>query len=152
MPADDPYAHTASIAVDASPEEAFAFMASGAQQTHWALGSWDREHVGDGIYRGTSLWNGSDLYIRVTGHRELGLVDYETGPAPDRLRRLVEARIIDRTVLGHDDGGAVITLTVWRVRDMDPEAWARTYHAFKTEVHLIRGRLDSSSSLGPTAE
>jgi hypothetical protein len=147
MPENDPYTHTASIAVDASPDEAFEFMASGANQTYWALGSWDREHVGDGVYRGTSLWNGQDLYIRVTGHPELRLVDYETGSTPDALRRVVHARITDRAVLGHDEGGSVITLTTWRTKQHTPEAWARTYHAFKTEVHLIRGRLDSSSSL-----
>lgn len=147
MPADDPHAHTASVTVDASPDEAFAFMASGAQQTHWALGSWNREPVGDGVYRGTSLWDGSDLYVRVTGHAELRLVDYEIGPTPTELRRLVEARIVDRRTLGHDDDGAVITLTVWRTQSITAEAWARTYHAFKTEVHLIRGRLDSSSAL-----
>jgi hypothetical protein len=147
VPPNDPHAHTASIAVDASPDDAFAFMASGRLQTHWALGSWDREHVEGDVYRGTSLWDGSDLYVRVTGHPELRLVDYAVGPDPDALRRVVEARVVDRAELGHDDGGSVITLTVWRTRDERPDSWARTFHAFQTEVHLIRGRLDSSSAL-----
>ena len=48
MPADDPNAHIASIEVAAPADVAFAYMADGMNQSHWALGSWDRSDEGDG--------------------------------------------------------------------------------------------------------
>ena len=35
-----------------------------------------------------------------------------------------------------------MTLVVWRGARQTPESWARTYHAFRTEVHLIKGRVE----------
>lgn len=141
MPTDDPNAHAASIEVPVDAGRALAFLADGMAQTHWALGSWDRRDLGGGLFVGTSLFDGTELYVRLEAHHELLLVDYSIGPDPADLRRLVEARVVPGDVLGRDPGVCVITLTVWRSTAFTPEAWARTYHAFKTEVHLIRGRL-----------
>jgi hypothetical protein len=36
----------------------------------------------------------------------------------------------------------VITLTTWRGASHSDASWARTHHAYKTEMHLIKGRLE----------
>ena len=64
------------LAIDA--DTAFEFMASGMNQTYWALGSWARVDEGDGVVSGTSLWDGSKLYIRIEAEPKLRLVDYYT--------------------------------------------------------------------------
>lgn len=142
MPADDPHAHIASIEVAVPADRAFAFMADGMAQTHWALGSWDRRDEGDGLFSGVSLFDGGRLYVRLDADADRRLVDYRTGPEPDRLRHRVQARVMPGAELGRDPEHCVITLVVWRAAEMAPEAWARTYHAFRTEVHLIRARLE----------
>ena len=71
-----------------------------------------------------------------------GSVDYFVETAPDRLAHGVQARIIAGETLGRDPGCCVVTLVVWRGARQTPESWARTYHAFRTEVHLIEGRVE----------
>lgn len=142
MPADDPHSHQASVQVAVPADEAFAFLASGMNQTHWALGSWNRVDEGDGLFSGTSLWDASTLYIRLESYPELRLVDYSIGPDPAELRQLVQARTVPGATMGRDPGSCVITLVVWRDARLSDEAWHRTYHAFKTEVHLIKARLE----------
>ncbi|UGS33816.1 hypothetical protein [Capillimicrobium parvum] len=142
MPADDPNAHIASIEVAASADAAFAFMADGMAQTTWALGSWDRRDEGGGIVSGVSLFDGQRLYVRLESDPRLRLVDYYAGGSPDELVGLVQARIVPGEDLGRDPGCSVVTLVVWRGARQTPESWARTYHAFRTEVHLIKARIE----------
>ena len=142
MPADDPNAHTASIEVGASAERAYAFMADGMAQTHWALGSWQRRDEGDGLFSGVSLFDGERLFVRLDADAARRLVDYRIGGSPDELRHLVQARVMPGTELGRDPDRSVITLVVWRAAALTEEAWARTYHAFRTEVHLIKARVE----------
>lgn len=142
MPADETIAHTASVVLAVNADTAFEFMASGMNQTYWALGSWARVDEGDGVVSGTSLWDGSKLYIRIEAEPRLRLVDYHTGPARDKLKHGVQARILPGEPLGHPAGSSVLTITVWHNPGHTEESWRRTYHAFQAEVHLIKGRLE----------
>jgi len=80
--------------------------------------------------------------VRLATDARLRLVDYSTGAEPDALRQLVQARIVDGAELGRDPGTSVVTLVVWRHASQTQESWARTYHAFRTEVHLIKARVE----------
>ena len=142
MPPDDPNAHIASIEVAAPADAAFAYMADGMNQSHWALGSWDRRDEGGGMSSGVSLFDGTRLYVRLETDERLRLVDYAIGPDAGSLRRLVQARIVPGEELGRDPRTSVVTLVVWRHSGQTAEAWARTYHAFHTEVHLIKARIE----------
>jgi hypothetical protein len=144
----DPFAHSASIEVAVDARTAFDFMASGKMQTYWTLGSWDRVDLGDGLFSGTSLWDASTLYVRLEPHPELLLVDYRVGKDPDDLRRLTQARIVPGAELGRDPDSCVITLTTWRGAAHNDASWARTHHAYKTEMHLIKGRLENEFPAG----
>ncbi|HEY4281350.1 MAG TPA: hypothetical protein VGM91_24270 [Conexibacter sp.] len=135
-------AHCATAEVGVPAATAYAFMADGLKQRHWALGSLDRREVGDGLFAGHSLFDGKELFVRLIGDPDLLLVDYHLGPAPNRLRRLVEARIVRGTTLGLGDERSVVTLTHWRGEGVSDEEWNLTYHLWQTEVQLIRGALE----------
>jgi hypothetical protein len=142
MFSDDRIAHSASVVLATDADTAFEFVASGMNQTYWALGSWARVDEGDGVVSGTSLWDGSTLYIRPEGHADLRLVDYYTGVNRDSLSHAVSARVLPGEPLGHPAGSCVLTLTAWRAAGHTDESWRRTQHAFEAEVHLIKGRLE----------
>ncbi|HYC82417.1 MAG TPA: hypothetical protein VEB65_11560 [Solirubrobacterales bacterium] len=141
MSAVDRNAICASVEVAVPAETAFAFMADGLKQDHWALGSMGREALGDGLFRGRSSFDGSDLYVRLESHPELLLVDYATGPSPQELVPHVEARIRPGSWLGRDDSVSVVTLTIWR-DGADDEEWEFHFHLWRTEVRLIKGAIE----------
>ncbi|KAJ7844812.1 hypothetical protein B0H13DRAFT_2676092 [Mycena leptocephala] len=86
---------TASVLVEASPDVCFDFVRSGMKQTHWALGSMEREEVEPGLFWGMSLFTYNKLYIRIVAQPELRLVDYYTGTSPASLRFGTSTRVID---------------------------------------------------------
>lgn len=142
MPPNDPNTHCASIEVKVPAEAAFAFMADGMKQSYWALGSMNRRHLGDGLYVGTSSFDGSDLYVTLEGHPDLMIVDYCFGTTPEELHPVVEARIKPGAVLGRHPDSCVVTLTLWRWPGSTDEEWELHYFMWKTEVHMIKGALE----------
>lgn len=134
-------AHVAAVEVAVLPERVFAYLADGLKQSEWALGSWNREQVGDGLFRGTSLFTGAAVYVRITSHPEQLLVDYEVGPSPETMRHVNSARVVPATALGAD-GGCVVTLMKWRLPDQDDESWDHACATFDVEVRMIKGRLE----------
>ncbi len=140
----DPFAIAASTEVAVPAETAFEFMADGMKQDHWALGSMGRESLGDGLYRGKSSFDGTDLYIKIESDRELLLVDYATGPSAEEVAPDVEARIRRGSWIGLPGGDAasVITLTIWRWDGAEDEEWEFHWHLWRTEIKLIKGAIE----------
>lgn len=121
---------------------AFAYLSDGLRQSEWALGSWDRELFAGDLFRGRSLFDGSESYVRIATHATALLVDYEVGPAPDRLRRVNGARVVPGPLLGWPEGTCIVTLMKWRTPTQDDEDWARLCAAFDAEIHMVKGRLE----------
>lgn len=142
MPRDDLNAHSASVGVEVGPDVAFAFLADGMNQSYWALGSLEREQIGPDTFVGTSMFDGAKEYVRLRPNPDALLVDYFVGASPDSLRQLVESRIIPGAELGRSADSCVVTNTVWRADAIDDETWALMYHLWKTEVNLIKGKLE----------
>ena len=134
--------HSVSAVVAVDCDTAYAFLADGMNQSYWALGSWNRRAVGDGVFAGTSLFDGTELFVRVLPRPELLVVDFETGPSPDALEHRVEARVIAGGTLGRPPSTCVVTLTIWRSADVDDVTWELLGHSFATEIHMIKGRLE----------
>jgi hypothetical protein len=140
----DPHAICASAEVKVPAATAFEFMADGMKQDHWALGSMGREDLGDGLFRGKSSFDGTDLYVRLESDRDLLLVDYSVGLSPDCLLPHVEARIRPGSWVGLDagDGASVVTLTIWRGPGTAQDEWEFTEHLWRTEIRLIKGAIE----------
>jgi hypothetical protein len=136
------FAHEASIEIAVPAGIAFAYIADGLKQGEWALGSWNRRPAGGGVFVGNSLFDGSELSIRLTAHPELLLVVYDTGGSADDLRPMVWGRVVPGTVLGLAGDHCVVTFTIWRGASMDEAAWELMSHTFPTELRMIKGRLE----------
>lgn len=141
MPLND-HAHSASVAVDVSPRIAYDFLADGMNQSYWALGSLGRERLGPDTFVGTSMFDGSQEYIKLRPNPDELLVTYFVGASPDSLHQMVESRIIPGSELGRPADSCIVTNTVWRSEGLDDEAWTLMYHLWNTEVNLIKGKLE----------
>jgi hypothetical protein len=138
----DKYAITAATEVAVTADVAFAFMADGLKQDHWALGSMNRRALGDGLFIGQNQFDGSDLYVRLVSDAELLLVDYSTGPAPEELTPRVEARIRPGAWVGLGDSACVVTLTIWRWDGCSDDDWEFHHNLWRTEIRLIKGAIE----------
>jgi hypothetical protein len=136
------HAHEASIEVAVPAATAFAYLADGMKQSEWALGSWNRRPAGDGVFVGNSLFDGSELSIKLTAHDDLLLVVYDVGPSADALSPLVWGRVVPGPVIGLDEGRCIVTLTIWRGAGASDAVWELMSHTFPTELHMIKGRLE----------
>ncbi len=145
---DDLYCHTTSIEVAATPEAAFGWMADGIRQGEWALGSLDREQIGDGLFRGVSWFDDGDTYVRITADRERLLIHYEVGRKPDGLLPRTIARVVPAETSGVDDGRCVVTLMVWRDRSLPEERWRQQCIVHKAEMYRIRHLIESREAAG----
>jgi hypothetical protein len=134
--------HAATVLVEVPAEIAFAYLADGMKQSEWALGSWSRERLDDGLFRGTSLFDGSQNYVRLEPDPESLLVDYWVGTDSSRMLRVNSARVVPGPAVGRPDGTSLVTLMKWRTPEQTDEDWERACLVFDTEVHMIKGRLE----------
>ncbi len=143
----DPFCHSASIEVDVPAQQAFAFMADGMKQGKWALGSWDRSPPNDGIFEGTSLFNGQKTYVRIDTDPDNLMVYYDVGGSTDRaeLARRIIARIVPGPVVGMNDDRCIISLIAWRQAEMSNIRWHQLCVSHETEVLMIKHQIESDS-------
>jgi hypothetical protein len=134
--------HAASAEVAVEAAAAFLYLADGLKQSEWALGSWQREQIGERLYRGVSLFDGSEAFIRISADPDQLLVDYEVGPTVERMLRVNAARVVPGPVLGRPEGTCVVTLMKWRTASQGDPEWGRACVTFDTEIHMIKGRLE----------
>jgi hypothetical protein len=134
--------HGASAEVAVSAETAFAYLADGLKQSDWALGSWEREQIGERLFRGVSLFDGSETLVRISANPGALLVDYEVGPSLEALLRVNSARVVPGALLGRAGEGCVVTLMKWRTPSQGDAEWRRACLTFEVEIHMIKGRLE----------
>lgn len=134
------HASTAEVAVTA--ETAFAYLCDGIKQGEWAIGGMQRERVGDDLFKGVSIFDGSVAYVRLLPDQRQLLIDYEVGPSPERLLRMNAVRVIPGPFVGRGEATCLVTLMKWRVPTWSEEQWRRYKVTFDTEIHIIKGRLE----------
>lgn len=138
----DDLCHTASAEVAVDAATAFEYLSDGLKQGEWTLGSWHRERLDANLYRGRSLFDGRELYIRIHPDEQSLVVDYEVGRKPESLLRVNSARTVPGPTIGRPEGTCVVTLMKWRTPDQDDADWRRSCVTFSTEIHMIKGRLE----------
>jgi hypothetical protein len=134
--------HAASLEIAVPAEHAFAYLSDGLKQSDWTLGSWNREQVGENLFRGTSLFDGSDTYVRLHPSAETLVVDYDVGSSPERMLRVNSARVVAGPLVGRAESTCVVTLMKYRTPSQTDAEWERACVAFDTEIHMIKGRLE----------
>jgi len=139
-------AHSVSSLCAARAGDAFDYVSSPDRLGEWALGCWGAVPCGDGVVKGTSLFDGTDSYARPIADAGHLLVDFEVGDRPEQLVRRISARMVPGEQLGELGSTTLVVLTAWRVRWMDDERWRRLIVAHEAEILLLRHRIESSAS------
>ncbi|WP_158971589.1 hypothetical protein [Chachezhania sediminis] len=135
----DPHCHTSSIKVNRPAESVFALMSDGVKQGHWAWGSAGREDLGNGIFAGTSVFNGARTLVRLNVDPEMMVVNYDVGGSEETMRFRNMSRVLPGPVLGYGPDECVVSLLTWRLADQDDAAWAQISTVHEAEMYLIKG-------------
>lgn len=144
MDISDPYCHTSTIAVECAAEAALAYLADGLKQGEWTLGSLDRKRLNEDLYSGTSLFDGSTLYVRIRPDAENFMIFYDIGRDPDELVPRNVIRVVPGPVVGRSAACCLVTLMTWRAQGTSDEQWLRTSVSHETEMFIIKARLENN--------
>jgi hypothetical protein len=137
--------HCTTAVCDATPEEAFAFLADPARLGSWALGCWDALPVDERTVLGRSLFDGSPAYVRADPDSARLGVDFAVGSDPHELVHRISARVIPGPDLGYERGRSLVTLLAWREAGMSDERWSRLVASHEAEILLLRARIEESA-------
>lgn len=118
---------------------AFLFLGDGRSLGRWALGSWNTEEVGDGVFRGHSLFDDQPAYIRLESLAAEMRVIYHVGGLPSALNRRIEAYVCEDD---EDPSACRVVLRAERPPDMSDERWTRLVRCHEVEVMLIQSRVE----------
>ncbi len=141
----DRHCHTATIEVNAPAEAALRYMSDGIRQGEWAFGSWNRRHVRDNLFVGTSLYDGKETYVRITVDEAMGIVHYYLGEDHDHMVPRNMARIMPGPHIGRDDGVCLVSLISWRHAFMDDERWRQLCVSHEAQMFIIKYRIEADA-------
>jgi hypothetical protein len=143
MSFNDAYCHTASIDVNCTAEAALNYVADGIKQGEWALGSIEREQIGDGLFAGTSMFSSDKLFVRIRPDTHNNVVFYDVGTDQSDLRPRNIVHCVPGPVVGKPANTCIVTLMTWRGEAESDDAWFRKCVSHKTEMFIIKARLES---------
>ena len=135
----DPFCHTSSIRVARPAAEVWPLIADGLAQGAWAWGSADRTDLGGGLFRGVSIFDGKETFVRLLPDPDRWLVDYEVGRTREALQFRNSARVIPGVLLGLGEDACVVTLMTWRLASQSDADWAQISTVHEAEMYMIRG-------------
>ena len=138
----DKHCHTSSIEVAVPATAAFDYMADGLAQGEWTFGSWDRRHLGENLYAGTSLFDGKETLVRIVPDPDMLIVHYYLGADADAMVPRNMARIIPGSMIGKDDSCSVVTIVSWRHAFMEDDRWHQLCQSHEVQMYIIKNRLE----------
>ncbi|MCB1410919.1 MAG: hypothetical protein KDK22_16075, partial [Rhodobacteraceae bacterium] len=98
--------------------------------------------VGAGVFRGQSLFDGSDAHVEIHPNPALGLIDFAVGSADTRVPR-IWIRVAAGGPLGFGADTCVVGMGAWRAATTTDDIWARTRTSHETEIRLIKAQLET---------
>lgn len=144
QPASDGEAHLAAATVAVPADFALARLSEAVFVGQWALGSMGLVPSGQpNVWRGRSLFDGSDAHVEIAAHPELGLIDYHVGTIERRSPRIM-IRVVSGSVIGLDASHCRVSLIAWRAVGAAGAIWMRTCTTHETEVLLIKAQLETA--------
>jgi hypothetical protein len=139
-------AHCVSSLCSATADRAFAYVSNPRHLGEWALGCWGAVEADTGVVLGTSLFDGTQSYVRVVPDRTHLMVDFEVGDDPARVVRRISVRVVPGEDIGEPATASLVLLTAWRTRSMGDDRWRQLAVAHETEVLLLRHRIETSAA------
>ena len=135
--------HITSITVNSAAEDVFERMADAANLHRWSFGTWKTEIAADGLVLGTSLFDGSRIYVRIDRDEARLIIDYHLGPDPRNLVPRIQLRVVPGGHVGLGDEQSVLTFIAWRSEAMDDDRWRRLTAAHEMEAVLVKSLIES---------
>lgn len=135
------YSHCATALIDVTASAAFDFMADPLTLGSWSLGCMNVT-AEQGLYRGTSMFDGSTAWVRIVPHREQLLIDYHVG-SPGSLKPRISARIVPGEFCDLPSSQCYVSLLAWRLGGMTDARWKQLCDTHEAEMWLIKAKLES---------
>ena len=140
--------HQASALCVVPADVALAFLSDGLALGRWALGAWNTEAAGGGVFRGRSLFDDCVAYVMPVADPAQAWVDFHVGATPERLAPRIRAVVAP---VGPANAAkpvsCLVTLIAWRDASMDDARWLRLVRCHDTEILLIQALLARRSQL-----
>jgi hypothetical protein len=141
----DPLCHTVTAEIAVPAESAFRYLADPVKLGLWALGCFDTHSTGtNGLYKGTSLFDGSEAWFRIETDPKRFLIDYHVGDSKQQLPR-ISTRIVPGPNYGRDTEHCMASMMAWRTSDMSNHRWQRLCATHDAEILMIQAQLESQS-------
>jgi len=142
------FCHSVSAHVDVPIDYAFGRCCDPVALGRWTLGSMgfaatDRP----GVYRGTSLFDGTETFMEMTVHIHLWLVDFLVGSIDVREPR-VSVRLTPGPLWGFGKETSLFSMSTWRASWMDDGRWTRTCFTHETEALLFKAQTEAAWAEG----
>ena len=139
----DVASHIASVAIDTAPDVAFGYIANPRHFGEWSLGGFHVKEITRDSYSGHSLIDGQALHVRIEPDPARGLIHFWTGPAPERLRNLILARIVPGEMADLGPQSCILSLISWAPASMTPARWRQLCAAHETEMFILKNRIEA---------
>lgn len=135
----DEHCYTASILINASPQEIMTFLRDQHRTGDWAFGAWGPiTPLQDDIYKGRSLYDGGETIFRIHVLEQVHQVNYEVGYLGGELQPWIMIRIVPGQVVGRNHDTSLLSLIAWRNAEWADEDWRLLCATHQTEVYRIR--------------
>ncbi len=135
--------HITSIVVNCAARDVFDRMGDVRNLHRWSFGTWKTEILPDELVLGTSLFDGSLIYVRIDKDEERLLIDYHLGAEASKLVPRIQLRMVPGGHVGLGDEQSVLTFIAWRSGAMDDERWRRLTAAHEMEAVLVKSLIES---------
>ncbi len=133
--------HCVTTQIDVPASFAFGFLADPIRLGQWALGCMRTQATDEpAVYTGFSLFDGSQGWLSIDAHSDLGLIDYKVGPKEALIHR-ISARVIAGANAGLSGGQCLVMLMAWRPAGMEEARWHRLCASHEAEILLIREQI-----------
>ena len=134
---------TASSRIARPAADVFEFVANPENLNRWTFGTWTTRIDATGLVRGTSIKDGSVIYVRIAPRPDLNFVDYLIGKDPKKLSPRIFIRIAEGELFGGHERECVLMMTAVRAVGMSDEGWQdlKATHAF--EVSLVKAAVET---------
>lgn len=134
------YSHCATALIDVTAAEAFDFMADPLTLGTWSLGCMN-VRAEEGLYRGTSMFDGASAWFDIVAHRDTLLIDYRVG-TPGNLKPRISARIVPGEVCDLSASQCYVSLLAWRLDGMSDARWQQLCDSHEAEIWIIKAKLE----------
>ena len=129
--------------VNGAAREVFARMADAKNLHRWSFGTWKTEILPDDLVLGTSLFDGSTIYVRIDSDEARGVIDYHLGADATKLVPRIQLRVVPGNHVGLGDEQSVLTFIAWRSEAMDDDRWRRLTASHEMEAVLVKSLIES---------